>query len=392
MTKTAVTPFHLLIPAAGTGSRMGAETPKQYQKIQGRAVLRHTIEKFLNIEGLQSIRVLIHPDHRTLYEAAIKGLNIADPIIGSKSRKLSIYNGLNYFFNVSLEDIILIHDAARLLVDPADIQNLLARMKEHNAATLAAPVSDTLIRDGETIDRNGLWAIQTPQAFNLKLLIEAHEKFVNDDSFTDDAGIMRAMGHKVEIVPSSRENIKITTQEDLKMAEKLLNSQIETRTTSGYDVHAFETTSSDRKLMLGGVKIPHNFALLGHSDADVVLHAITDAILGSINEGDIGTHFPPSDPQWKNADSSLFLKEAHKKLNKKSGLLKFVDVTIIAEEPKIGPYQDAMQTRIAEILAMSKDRISIKATTTEGLGFTGRKEGIACNALVTVQIPMHNIA
>ncbi len=176
------------------------------------------------------------------------------------------------------------------------------------------------------------------------------------------------------------------------MAEKLLNLQIETRTTSGFDVHAFETTPSDRKLMLGGIEIPHNVALTGHSDADVVLHAITDAILGSINEGDIGTHFPPSDPQWKNADSALFLKEALKKLNNKNGLLQFVDVTLMCEEPKIGPYRDAMQKRIAEILELDKSRISIKATTTEGLGFTGRKEGIACNALVTIEIPMHNKA
>jgi len=382
----SIKPFHLLIPAAGTGARFGSDIPKQYQKIHGKAVLRHTIEKFIGIDGLQSINVVIHPDHQALYDDAVQGLDIGAPIIGSKSRKLSIYNGLKNFVKASLEDNILIHDAARPLIQEHEIHNLMEKLENHKAVTLAAPVSDTLMRDNEAVDRDGLWAIQTPQGFHLQSLIDAHEKFKEDDSFTDDAGLMRAMGHDVEIVPSSRENIKITTKEDLQMAEKLMMADKETRTSSGFDVHAFEKEPSARKLIMGGIEIPHRVALTGHSDADVVLHAITDAVLGAVNEGDIGTHFPPSDPQWKDADSALFLREAVKKLNGKSGILKFIDVTIMAEEPKIGPHREAMQHRIAEICDVDVSLISIKATTTEGLGFTGRKEGIACQAVITTLI------
>ena len=215
----------------------------------------------------------------------------------------------------------------------------------------------------------------------------AHEQFKDDNSFTDDAGIMRAAGYKVELIPSSRENIKITTQDDLAMVQKMMMNEMETRTTSGYDVHAFETAPSDRKLMMGGIEIPHDVALTGHSDADVVLHAITDALLGSINEGDIGTHFPPSDPQWKDADSALFLKEAVSMIRARGGNIQFIDVTIMAEAPKIGQHRTAMQQRIADIIGIASSRISIKATTTEKLGFTGREEGIATQALATVQLP-----
>jgi len=323
---------------------------------------------------------------RCFHVRTIVGLDIGAPIIGSKSRKLSIYNGLKNFVKASLEDNILIHDAARPLIQEHEIHNLMEKLENHKAVTLAAPVSDTLMRDNEAVDRDGLWAIQTPQGFHLQSLIDAHEKFKEDDSFTDDAGLMRAMGHDVEIVPSSRENIKITTKEDLQMAEKLMMADKETRTSSGFDVHAFEKEPSARKLIMGGIEIPHRVALTGHSDADVVLHAITDAVLGAVNEGDIGTHFPPSDPQWKDADSALFLREAVKKLNGKSGILKFIDVTIMAEEPKIGPHREAMQHRIAEICDVDVSLISIKATTTEGLGFTGRKEGIACQAVITTLI------
>jgi 2-C-methyl-D-erythritol 4-phosphate cytidylyltransferase/2-C-methyl-D-erythritol 2,4-cyclodiphosphate synthase len=376
-----------LIPAAGIGARLGSDVPKQYQKINGKAVLRHTIDKFLNIEGLESVKVVINPDHKDFYDEAVEGLNLDEPMFGSNSRKISVYNGLKGFLNPLPEEIILIHDAARPLVCKEDILKLLKTMADHRAATLAIPVSDTLVRYDEPVNREDLWALQTPQAFHLQSLIETHEKFANDDSFTDDSGLMRAAGHHIEIVPASRENIKITSIEDMKMAEKLMNSQMETRTAFGFDVHAFEKTPSERKLMLGGVDIPNNSALVGHSDADVVLHAITDAILGSINDGDIGTHFPPSDPQWKEADSALFLKASMKKLNDKNGLFKFVDVTILCEEPKIGPHRDCIQKRISEILDVSRKRISIKATTTEGLGFTGRKEGIACQAAVTVLLP-----
>ncbi len=384
-----IKPFHLLIPAAGSGTRFGDNTPKQYYKIQGKTVLRHTIEKFFGMPGLQSITVLINEEHRALYDEAVKGLDINVPITGSKSRKSSIYNGLKFFIKVKNGDIILIHDAARPLISVKDITKLLDSMEENQAATLACPVSDTLLRGNKTVNREALWSIQTPQAFDLKHLIKAHEKFADDDSFTDDTGLMRAMGHEVALITGSRANIKITTQEDLIMAETFIANTLKTRTTSGFDVHAFEITPSERKLMLGGLEIPHDVALTGHSDADVVLHAITDAILGGINKGDIGTHFPPSDPQWKDADSAFFLQEAHKMLKNAGGALQFIDVTIMAEAPKIGPHRAAIQTCISEILKLPETLISIKATTTEGLGFTGRKEGIACQALVTIEIPQN---
>jgi 2-C-methyl-D-erythritol 4-phosphate cytidylyltransferase/2-C-methyl-D-erythritol 2,4-cyclodiphosphate synthase len=382
--------FHLLIAAAGSSARMGLNAPKQYQKIKGKSVLRHTVEKFININGLKDIYVVINPENQDLYNEAVQGLDIAPPATGSNTRKSSIYNALNSLINVSKDAIILIHDAARPLIHEEDIQNLLFAMEDNVAATLATPVKDTLHREDQNVDREGLWSIQTPQAFKIGALIEAHEKFKDDDSFTDDAGIMRAMGHYVEIVPAKHPNFKITTPDDLTIVEAIMtqDTQRETRAASGFDVHAFEKAPSDRKFILGGVEINHSLALAGHSDADVVLHAITDALLGSINAGDIGTHFPPSDEQWKDADSAQFLQHAYDLLLGQGGKLNFVDVTIMAEEPKIGPNRVAIQNRIAEIFDIPSSRISIKATTTEKLGFTGRKEGIACQAIATITLPI----
>lgn len=387
-------PFHLLIPAAGNGTRMGTDTPKQYCTINDTKILRHSINKFINIKGLQSVSIVINTTDQNDYSDAVQGLNIKPHIIGSNTRKNSIYNGLKSFVNIKDEEIILIHDAARPLVHETDIQNLLATMQNNKlnnkAATLATPVRDTLHRENETIDRDNLWAIQTPQAFQFGALMAAHELFKDDDNFTDDAGLMRAAGHKVEIVPAKHPNIKITTPDDMMIVKALMtqNTATETRTASGYDVHAFETNiDSDRKFIIGGIEINHKPALTGHSDADVVLHAITDALLGTINAGDIGTHFPPSDNQWKDADSAQFLQAASDMLNAKGGKITFIDVTIMAEAPKIGPHRSAIQQRIAEILDISSNRISIKATTTEKLGFTGREEGIACTALATITLP-----
>lgn len=388
MTKNTQNGFHLLIPAAGTASRMGGDLPKPYMSLFGKPIIRHAIEKFKDFEGLKSIRVVINQDHENLYYQAIKGLSLEKPVIGDTTRKLSVYNGLKSFSDSEQEDIVLIHDAARPVVQKQDISSLIKSMQKTVSATLACPVTDSLVRDNDNVDRGGLWAIQTPQAFKIGLLKEAHEKFANDNDFTDDAGLMRAMGHPVKIVSASRSNIKITTPEDFEMAQILIAGLTETRTATGYDVHAFEKKSSSRKLILGGIEIEHNLALKGHSDADVVLHAVTDAILGTINEGDIGTHFPPSDLQWKDTDSSIFLKKAKEMVVTKGGSIKLLDITVVAEEPKIGPYRQDMQKRIADIVNISPNRISIKATTTEGLGFTGRKEGIACQALATVTIPV----
>ena len=386
-------PFHLLIPAAGNASRMGAQdVPKQYMDINGKPVLRHTIERFMNLPHLQSVRVIINSEHFNHYRKAVHGLNLEPHIIGSNSRKSSINNGLKSFTKAQHDETILIHDAARPLIKQQDILNLLAKLEEDgvDAASLATPVSDTLYSDRQstTVERDHLWAIQTPQAFKIADIIAAHEKFANDDSFTDDASMFRAMNKKVTLVPSSRQNIKITTHEDLETARKLMSNQTTTRTAQGFDVHAFATESTDKPLILGGIAIPHDRALTGHSDADVVLHAITDALLGSINQGDIGTHFPPSDNQWKDAASHIFLEHAAKLLRNDGGTIEFIDVTIIAEAPKIGVHREAMQQKIADILNISSKLVSIKATTTEKLGFTGRKEGIACQALATVTLPV----
>jgi len=385
--KKETIPFHVLIPAAGSGTRMaGSDKPKQYMPLGTKPILRHTIEKFLTIEGCQSITVIINKDHQALYDEAIKGLKIRPPCYGLKSRKNSVYNGLRSLIDVKNDELIIIHDAARPLVNAIDIQATLTKANHSGAACLATPVSDTLhhIESNQTIDRTALMALQTPQIFRHDLIKQAHETFKNDGTFTDDRGMVIAMGHTVTLVKGPRSNIKITTTEDLILAEKLMSNTIETITATGFDVHAFQDGASVR---LGGIDIAHNKSLRGHSDADVVLHAITDAILGTINEGDIGTHFPPSDPQWKNADSALFLKAAISKLHDKGGLAKFIDVTILAEEPKIGPHRAAMQSRISEITGLNTARISIKATTTEKLGFTGRGEGIACQCAVTIQTP-----
>ncbi|MBI4031588.1 MAG: 2-C-methyl-D-erythritol 2,4-cyclodiphosphate synthase, partial [Proteobacteria bacterium] len=247
-----------------------------------------------------------------------------------------------------------------------------------SAATLALPISDTLKRGlGEYVSRDGLHALQTPQGFHYGLIKRAHEESKNDCA--DDTGLVAALGHEITLVPGSRENFKITTMDDLKMAEKLLPRT--TRTGLGFDVHAF---IDGNKVRLCGVDIPHNKSLAGHSDADAALHAITDALLGAIAAGDIGQHFPPSNPQWKRADSSLFLKKAVEMVRARGGEIVNIDVTIICEAPKIGPYRAEMQTRVAEICGIFPDRIGIKATTTEGLGFTGRGEGIAAQAVVNV--------
>lgn len=384
----AQTPFHLLIPAAGTASRMGQNIPKPYLKINGKPVLRHTIEKFINIKGLKSVFVLINDEHRALYNDAVQGLDNVSCVTGANTRKNSVMNGLCIFSEDQQDDFVLIHDAARPLVCQSDIEKLLQSLQQNTAATLATAVTDTLYREDDSIDRDGLWAIQTPQASKISDLKAAHEQFKDDDSFTDDAGLMRAAGHQIEIVETRHQNIKITTEEDFLHVKQVMTAQNQTRSASGYDVHAFEEAPSDRKFILGGIEIPHDLALKGHSDADVVLHAITDALLGTINEGDIGTHFPPSDPKWKDADSVLFLDHATNLLRERGGDISFIDATIMAEEPKIGPHRTAMQNRIAEILNVDAARISIKATTTEGLGFTGRKEGIAAQALATVTLPV----
>ena len=387
MSKDTPTGFHVLIPAAGTGTRTGLNVPKQYRKIAGKMVLRHTIEKFIGIQDLKSIRVIIDPAHADLYQEAVQGLDLAPPVHGANTRKRSVYNGLSAFSQKEDEDLILIHDAARPFVSAESIRSIVAAMKTAQAATLVSPVADTLIDpDYNRLDRDRISSVQTPQAFRIGTLKSAHEKFENDNSFTDDAGLIAAMGGKITLVPGSHENFKITSAGDMAMAEKLLSSNIETRTGFGYDVHAFDPAPAS-VIRLGGIDIPHDRKLLGHSDADVILHALTDALLGTIGEDDIGQLFPPSDMSWKNADSEIFVKEAVKRVHARGGKIIHADITLIAEEPKIGPHREKMIARIAAMLGLSPDRIGLKATTSEGLGFTGRKEGIVAHAVASVQLP-----
>jgi len=388
MSKDAKQSFHVLIPAAGSGERAGLSVPKQYRRVGGKMILRHTIEKFIGIQGLKSIRVIIDPEHAEMYREAVQGLDLAPPILGAKTRKQSVYNGLSAFSNVDYEDLILIHDAARPFVSPESIESLLETMKSTDAATLAVPVADTLVDpDYNRYDRDKINAVQTPQAFNIGLLKKAHEAFKNDDRFTDDAGLVSAIGEDITLVPGSRDNFKITTPEDMALAERLLMPQLETRTGMGYDVHAFDPAPATA-IRLGGIDIPHNRKLLGHSDADVILHALTDALLGTIGDGDIGQLFPPSDQQWKNADSEIFIREALRRVRAKGGRVIHADITLIAEEPKIGLHRERMLLRLSTLLGLDPTRIGLKATTSEGLGFTGRKEGVVAQAVATVTFPL----
>jgi 2-C-methyl-D-erythritol 4-phosphate cytidylyltransferase/2-C-methyl-D-erythritol 2,4-cyclodiphosphate synthase len=382
--------FHVLIPAAGSGTRAGLSIPKQYRRIGGKMILRHTLEKFIGIQGLKSIRVIIDPEHAQWYGEAVQGLDIAPPVFGARTRKQSVYNGLSVFTRSENDDLVLIHDAARPFVSLESIQTLLATMNKSIAATLAAPVADTLVdNDYNRYDRDRISAVQTPQAFKIGVLKKAHEFYRNDDRFTDDAGLIAAIGEHVTLVTGSRDNFKITTNEDMAMAERLLAPQRENRTGFGYDVHAFDPAPAT-KIRLGGIDIPYHQKLLGHSDADVVLHALTDALLGTIGDGDIGQLFPPSDAQWKNADSEIFLKEAVRRVRARDGQIIHADITLIAEAPKIGPHREAMQARIARMLGISPDRVGLKATTSEGLGFTGRKEGIVAQAVATITLPVEH--
>ena len=382
----ACPPFSVLIVAGGSGTRLGSETPKQYLKINHISILEQSIKTFFSCKTLNQIRLVCDPAHAPLYHDTVQMHHLPPPAPSGKSRKESVFSGLNSFSQIGSEEIILVHDAARPFVSVEDIESLVHAARLHGAATLAIPVSDTLRREsGDYIDRSGLWAIQTPQAFRYGLIREAHEKFAGQDGFTDDTSLVAALGHKVEIIPGSRMNFKITTPDDLEMA-RMMTQQTETRTGFGFDVHAFDF-SQPGPVMLGGVAIPYPHKLAGHSDADVGLHALTDALLSTIAAGDIGTHFPPSDPQWKGADSTVFLAHAIKLLHEKNAVITLLDLTFLCEKPRIGPHREAMQAVIFRVTGVSPDRISIKATTTEKLGFTGRGEGIAAQALATVSLP-----
>lgn len=389
--------FSVIIVAAGSGTRLGADIPKQYIEICGRTILRHTLDVFVEMDALQEICVVINPEHEALFQHATEGLNNIKSCYGGNERKDSVYNGIKALSNLKDEDIVLIHDAARPFAQEAEIYTLLTAMESHKAASLAHPVADSLSycdQDNLTtsrISREHLWSVQTPQAFHYGVLKQAHEQCDDNKSYTDDTSLVSALDIAVKFVKGSKSNFKITLAEDLALAEHILSTKLSTdiRTGLGYDVHAFDddVTEEITHTRLCGVDIAHNRKLKGHSDADVGLHALTDAILGAIGEGDIGLHFPPSNMDFKDMDSAVFLEHAMKLLRDKGGALINADITLICERPKIGKYREQIVARVAEILDVSPKRVNIKATTSEKLGFTGREEGIAAQAAVSVSLP-----
>ncbi len=381
-----------LIVAAGRGQRFTGSLPKQYADLAGRPVLRHSLETFAYHPRVQDLRVVIHPDDLPLYRAASKGLEVGKHVAGGDSRQDSVRRGLESLAE-DAPDLILIHDAARPLLAPEVIDNVLDALEIHSGAIPALPVVDTLKRghDGlitDTAARQDLWRAQTPQGFHVTDILRAHAAArTSGEALTDDAAVAEAAGLGVALVPGNRENIKVTTQEDLETAELWLAGRAadrETRVGQGFDVHRFGPGSA---VILCGVKIPHSAGLKGHSDADVALHAITDALLGGLGAGDIGSHFPPSDPRWRNADSTIFLRHAVELVQRSGGQIRHVDLTLICEGPKIGAHRDAMRARLGELLGLPQTRVSVKATTTERLGFTGRGEGIAAQAIATLSLP-----
>jgi 2-C-methyl-D-erythritol 4-phosphate cytidylyltransferase/2-C-methyl-D-erythritol 2,4-cyclodiphosphate synthase len=391
----------ILVVAAGRGSRAGEGLPKQYRPLAGRPLLSHTLSALLNVAPDAQVLTVIHPDDHDLYGNCLSCIDkvhverVIPPVHGGATRQESVHAGLEALAKLEKPpQIVLIQDGAR----PFPNENLIARARlaarDHGAAVPALPVIDTIKEVSEagkivaTPVRAALRAVQTPQAFRFDLILAAHRKAAEagENGLTDDAAIAEWAGHAVYVFEGDADNMKVTSADDLALAERrFLQDLPDVRIGQGYDVHAF---GPGDHIWLGGLKIPHDHALVGHSDADVLAHAITDALLGAIGDGDIGSHFPPSDPQWKGAASEIFLAAAAQAVKARGGMIAHIDATIVCERPKIGPHRDAIRERIAKIVQISVDRVAIKATTTEHLGFTGREEGMASMALATVRLPL----
>lgn len=375
-----MTPTAVIIVAAGRGVRAGGDVPKQWRHIAGAPVIAHTIKAF---ESVGPLCLVIHPDDADRCRAL--GLSGVRVVYGGATRDASVRAGLDALADLSPETV-LIHDAARPLVSAAVIQRVLGALADHDGAAPALAVTDALWRGEATVsgteDRTGLWRAQTPQGFRYAPLVAAHRAF--EGQAADDVEVARAAGLTVAIVPGEERNLKITTPEDFARATRLMETDMDIRTGNGFDVHAF---GPGDHVVLCGVKIPFDQGLVGHSDADVGMHTVTDAIYGALAEGDIGTHFPPSDPQWKGAESHIFLRHACQMARDRGYEITHADCTLICERPKVGPHAHAMRSAMAEIMQLEIDRVSVKATTSERLGFTGRGEGIACMATVTLVKP-----
>lgn len=381
-----------VVVAAGRGTRAGGDLPKQFRQIGGATMLRRALGMFAEHREVGVVLPVINAEDTDLFRSSAADMDVLAPVFGGATRQASVRAGLEAL-SARKPDIVLIHDAAR----PFASRELISRAIEATASTGAAipalPVTDTVKRINAagmietTLDRNSLRLVQTPQGFAFDALLAAHRSAASAgrDDFTDDAALAEWAGLKVSVFSGEAGNIKITTPEDFARSEAMQFAALgDVRTGTGIDVHAF---GSGDHVMLGGIRIPHTQALVGHSDADVALHALTDAILGALADGDIGAHFPPSDPQWRGASSDRFLSFAVERVAKRGGRIAHLDLTLVCEAPRIGPHRDAMRARIAELAQIGLSRVAVKATTSERLGFTGRGEGIAAYATATVRLP-----
>jgi 2-C-methyl-D-erythritol 4-phosphate cytidylyltransferase/2-C-methyl-D-erythritol 2,4-cyclodiphosphate synthase len=381
-----------VIVAAGRGERAGGGVPKQYRSLAGIPVVRLALQGFARHPAVGTVAPVVHGDDVATFNAAVRGLTFLPPVFGGATRQASVLAGLEALA-AQAPDIVLVHDAARPFVSAALIDRAIAAMKTAQAAIPALPVTDTVKQvDGHgrvtaTVDRATLRTVQTPQAFAFDALLAAHRKAAaaGRHDLSDDAALAEWAGIGVDVFPGDAENIKLTTPDDFQRAEQALMSALpDVRIGQGYDVHAFDEGDH---VTLGGVRIAHDKRLSGHSDADVVIQAAVDAILGALADGDIGVHFPPSDPKWKDASSDRFLTFAAERVRARGGMIAHLDLTVVCEAPRIGPHRDAIRARVAEIAGLSLDRVAIKATTSEQLGFTGRREGIVAMATATVRLP-----
>jgi 2-C-methyl-D-erythritol 4-phosphate cytidylyltransferase/2-C-methyl-D-erythritol 2,4-cyclodiphosphate synthase len=381
-----------VVVAGGRGLRAGGDVPKQYREIAGEPVIRPALAAFLSHPQIGAVQPVIHPQDEEAFRAATAGLKkLLPPVWGGATRQASVRAGLEAFA-VSAPAIVLIHDAARPFLTEALIGRAIVAAKQNGAAVPAIAIADTVkkIDDDahvtETLDRDHLRTVQTPQAFVFDLIMAAHRRAAaaGREDFSDDAALAEWAGHRVSVFEGEAGNVKLTTNDDFARAEMLRSTLADVRTGNGFDVHAF---ADGDHVMLGGVRIPHSRGVTGHSDADVALHALVDAILGALAEGDIGQHFPPSDPQWKGASSDRFLAFASERVRARGGIIANLDVTVVCEAPRVSPHRDAMRERIAAIAGISASRVAVKATTSERLGFTGRSEGIVAMATATVRLP-----
>jgi len=375
--------FAAIVVAAGSGSRAGGD--KQWRMLGGKPVVRWSVEALL-ASGAEQVVVVVAPDTEDRAAEALSGLASWSAVIGGPDRGDSVQAGLRALSGRS-DQIVLVHDAARPLLSVDMVERLLAALPGADGAIAALPLADTLKRGTEdwidaTVDRTGLWRAQTPQAFRADRLLAAYAAWPEGETPTDDAAVVERDGGTVRLVPGDQRLIKLTYPEDFAMAEALIPRQ--TRVGSGFDAHRWGPGDT---VWLCGVPIPHDQTLIGHSDADAGLHALTDALLGAMGDGDIGDHFPPTDPQWKGAASDLFLIHAVERLHARGGRLVNVDVTLICERPRVKPHRQTMRERLSQILNLPLDAVSVKATTTEAMGFTGRGEGLAAQALATIELP-----